>query len=260
MGKLSLRKRLWHALTPSARPKGLSSLNLFLGAAILLAVLLAILETEPTLWHWARVFWVAEVSLGVVFALEYAGRIWVAAEAKIETPWRCRLAFVVSPAGLADLVAVISVFFWTGGAGGFLLRLVRLLRLIRVAKLGRFSRAWSEIRRAIVDRREALIISFGLAVVAVLLTATALYFVEGAAQPEAFGSIPRAGWWAVATLTTIGYGDVYPVTALGRVLGSVAAIASIGLVALPAGILAAAFSEAMRGRETPATKPAPQID
>ena len=118
MAKLSLRNRLWHALTPGARSKGLSPLNLFLGAAILLAVLLAILETEPTLSHWASVFWVAEASLGVVFALEYAGRIWVAAEENLKTPWRCRLAFVVSPAGLADLVAVSSVFFWTGGAGG----------------------------------------------------------------------------------------------------------------------------------------------
>lgn len=85
---------------------------------------------------------------------------------------------------------------------------------------------------------------------AILIAATALYLVEGPVQPEAFGSIPRAAWWAVATLTTIGYGDIYPITPLGRILGALAAIASIGLVALPAGILAAAFSDAMKARRS----------
>jgi voltage-gated potassium channel len=82
----------------------------------------------------------------------------------------------------------------------------------------------------------------------VLASATALYLVEGPVQPEQFGSIPRALWWAVATLTTIGYGDVYPVTALGKLLAGVTAITSIGLVAMPTGILAAAFSDAMQRR------------
>jgi len=243
---LSVRRELWRALAPGARTRGLSALNLWLGAAILLAALLAILETEPSLNQWTGAFSALEAGLGVVFGLEYIARLWVSAEERPEAPWRARWAFVISPAGLADLAAVLSVLIWPAGSSGLLLRLVRLLRLIRVAKLGRYSRAWTEISRALLDRREALAICLGLALTAVLVCATALYFVEGDVQPEAFGSIPRAAWWAVATLTTIGYGDVYPVTPLGRFLGALAALASIGVVALPAGILAAAFSDAIK--------------
>lgn len=244
--RLSLRRRLWQALDPRARDRGLSTLNIVLAGLILLSVGLAVLETEVTLAHLAGLMGVAEVALGVVFAVEYLARLWAAPEEDGRSE-NARLRFVVSPAGLADLAAVISAFLPAASAG-LLLRLVRLLRLFRLAKLGRLSRAWSDMAVAIANRREALALSFGLALVAILLAATALYLVEGAVQPEAFGSIPRAAWWAVATLTTIGYGDVYPVTAIGRALGAVAAVASIGLVALPAGILAAAFSEAMDGR------------
>lgn len=245
---MSIRRELWRALAPGARTRGLSALNLWLGAAILLAALLAILETEPSLNRWRVAFSALEAALGVVFGVEYAARLWVSAEETPDGPWRGRWAFMISPAGLADLAAVLSVLIWPAGSSGLLLRLVRLLRLIRIAKLGRYSQAWKEISRALSDRREALAICLGLALTAVLVCATALYLVEGSVQPEAFGSIPRAAWWAVATLTTIGYGDVYPVTPLGRVLGALAALASIGVVALPAGILAGAFSDAMRPR------------
>lgn len=246
--RLTWRRRLWLALDPRARDQGLSPLNLALAVLILVSVALAVLETEPALpVRFAAAMAGAEAVLGVVFAAEYLARLWTAAEGRPQ-PWRARLGFVVSPAGLADLLAVASAFLPSASAG-LLLRLVRLLRLLRLAKLGRLSRAWADMAAAIHERREALLLSFGLALVAVLIAATALYLVEGAVQPEAFGSIPRAAWWAVATLTTIGYGDAYPITPLGKALGAVAAVASIGLVALPAGILAAAFSDAMKGRE-----------
>jgi voltage-gated potassium channel len=98
---------------------------------------------------------------------------------------------------------------------------------------------------AVRSRKDELIVTAGLAVAVVLFGATALYWAEGVVQPDKFGSIPRSIWWAVVTLTTIGYGDAYPVTALGKVLAAMVAIAGIALIAMPTGILAASFSDAL---------------
>jgi voltage-gated potassium channel len=107
------------------------------------------------------------------------------------------------------------------------------------------SSAWRHIGEAISSRRSELFLSLFAGIGLMVFSATLLYLAEGDAQPDKFGSIPRALWWAVATLTTIGYGDIYPVTPIGKLLASVTAVTSIGLIALPTGILAAAFSDAM---------------
>jgi voltage-gated potassium channel len=123
---------------------------------------------------------------------------------------------------------------------------MQLARLVRLARIGRFSRALNLVFEAIRSRGTELLMAIGIAFALMLAAATLLYIVEGPVQPEAFGSIPRAMWWAVATLTTVGYGDVVPVTPLGRVLAAVTALAGIGFIALPTGILASAFTDALR--------------
>jgi voltage-gated potassium channel len=127
-------------------------------------------------------------------------------------------------------------------------RWVRLLRLFRLLKLYSMFRAFRMIAAAVKDAAGQLLATFALAGVLLFLSATLLYVIEGGKQPEAFGSIPRALWWAVATLTTVGYGDVYPYTALGKFVAGCVAIVGVGTVALPAGILASAFAERLRGR------------
>ena len=117
------------------------------------------------------------------------------------------------------------------------------------ACLGRFSDALNALGRALYQRRYEMILSAGAAFMLLLFSASMLYVVEAEHQPDTFGSIPRALWWSVATLTTVGYGDVTPITALGRVLAGMTAIAGVGLVALPAGILAAAFSDVFQEQE-----------
>ena len=125
--------------------------------------------------------------------------------------------------------------------------MLRVVRLIALAKFGRYSIALRQLMRAFARRRYELLMSLLIAGLVFLVAATGMYAIEGSVQPEAFGSIPRALWWALTTLTTVGYGDVYPVTPLGRVFAGLMAVAGIGLIAMPTGILAAAFTELGHG-------------
>jgi voltage-gated potassium channel len=115
-----------------------------------------------------------------------------------------------------------------------------------LAKLGKLSSAIQHLMQALADRRYELLVTVFLAGFLLLFGASALYWVEGTVQPDKFGSIPRALWWSIITLITVGYGDVSPITPLGKIFASIIAIAGIGLVAMPAGIMAAAFSDAMQ--------------
>ncbi|MDG1825706.1 MAG: ion transporter, partial [Henriciella sp.] len=132
-----------------------------------------------------------------------------------------------------------------------ILMVLRVLRLARLAKLARFVPAFDVLGATVQRAGAQLLTTLAMALALVYVSAVALYFIEGVGgqQQENFGSIPRAVWWAIATLTTVGYGDVYPVTPLGRVFASVIALAGIGVVALPAGVFASAFSDELRERE-----------
>ncbi|KTD57739.1 potassium channel family protein [Legionella shakespearei] len=242
---MSLRHRLALELDPGLKhTPGLSILNKIIIVVILCSLLLAIIETERTIYlHHERIFMIAEWVFTTVFAIEYIARVWVS----IENPkYVSRFRFMLTPATILDLLTVLLILLTTMGTEGFILRLARLLRVLRIAKLGRYSVAMQNIGHAIYLRRFELIISFGIGVCALIISSSLLYIVEGDMQPEYFGSIPRAMWWSVATLTTVGYGDVYPVTALGRFFAAITAVVGIGLIAMPTGILAASFSDAIQ--------------
>lgn len=243
----TLRFRFHEALDPRTRSRGLSPLNRLLVGLILLSAAVAVVETEPLIAKpFAGLLGVAEWAFGVVFTLEYLARLWSAPEDDQTVPaWRARLGFVVSPAAIVDLASIAACFAPTVYGGG-LLRLFRLVRILRLAKLGRMTSAWQHLAEAVRSRKDELLLSLVAGLALMLVSATVLYMVEGPVQPEKFGSIPRALWWSVATLTTIGYGDVFPITPVGKVFASITALTSIGLVAMPTGILAAAFSEALQ--------------
>ena len=217
---------------------------------ILAAVAVTILSTEAAFRTSNRQLLIlVELGFGVIFAIEYGARVWAIAEEQGECSAMVRrLRFMVSPMAILDLVvelATLSPFFVSDAA---IIRLVRLFRLAALAKFGRFSLALQELGRAVSERRFELGVTMALAGVLLLFSATALYWAEHEVQPEAFGSIPRALWWSVITLTTVGYGDVSPITALGKFLASLVAISGIGLVAMPTAIMAGAFSDAMQRR------------
>ncbi len=249
---MSLRARVARSVDPELSPgRSLSWTNRLLVLAILVAGGLAIMETEPTVVT-GRVglFAHAELAFGMLFAVEYGVRLWVAPENPRwgSGDWRARLRYMVSPAALIDIVAIMPTLMMAAGTSPILLRFFRAIRILRLAKLGRMSDAWEDLSAALHERRHELALTLMIAVVLMLVSSTLLWWAEGDVQPKAFGSIPRALWWSIITLTTIGYGDTFPITALGRVFAGLTAIAGVGLVAMPTGILAAAFSDTVQTR------------
>ncbi|MCB2067037.1 MAG: ion transporter [Erythrobacter sp.] len=246
-----LRRKLYDELFVGAHPDGrLTLVNKLLIVVILLAVATAAMSTErglPRAWH--ERFVVFEMVFGTIFLIEYIARVFAAAEQPGEgSAWAKRWRFMRSPLGLIDLAVVISTLMPLITADAAMLRTLRLVRVLAVMKFGRFNRALKEVWGAVTDRADDLIVTMALAGMLLLFGATALYMTEGDVQPEQFGSIPRALWWAIITLTTVGYGDAFPITPLGKVFASMIALSGIALVAMPTGIIAAAFSEAMQRR------------
>lgn len=255
------RRRL-HAMLEPRHHGGLTLLNKLLSLTIVLSVLSAVLESEPTLSdaHEQLFAWLEE-GFGIIFTIEYLVRLWTSAEdARYHDGLRGKLRFIRSPAALLDLLAITPFFVVAIGSEAYVLRLFRLLRVLRLARLGRFSTALTHLIQAVASRRYELAMSALVALVLMLVSSTVLYIVEGDVQPEAFGSIPRAMWWSIVTLTTVGYGDVHPVTVLGKVFAGATALTGIGLIAMPTGILAAAFSDALERQRSRAGRRAGPAD
>lgn len=245
-----LRRWVFERLDPAVRPDGLSLANKILTVAIVVSVAAAILETEASIaQRFAALFAVMEVVFTGLFLIEYLLRVWIAPEdPRFSRPILGRLRWMATPTAIIDLIALIPALVFVGAGPVYILRLFRLARILRLAKLGRMSAAMRMMGEAIAERRFELLLSLAAAVVILVVSSTAMYLVEGPIQPEAFGSIPRAMWWSVVTLTTIGYGDVYPVSTAGRTVAGLTAICGIGLIAAPTGILSAAFSDALARR------------
>ncbi|ALO47350.1 potassium channel family protein [Pseudohongiella spirulinae] len=247
----SIRSILHRHLTPEAWPEqGMSPTNIVVSILILIGAMSAVLDTEPTLTErFSGIFFVIELVLFVCFFTEYLARVYAAGEEERYQGLLGRLRYCVSFWAIIDLLALLPFLLTIGASNAFMLRFFRLLRLLRLARLGRFSEAINAVLAAVRERRYELMLSLGAAGMLLVGSASLLYLVEADNQPEAFGSIPRALWWSIATLTTVGYGDVTPVTALGKFFAGITAIAGIGLIAMPTGVLAAAFSDAFQRRK-----------
>ena len=214
-------------------------------------VVAIVLESVPDLaQRFGTAFQLFEAISLVIFALEYAVRLWAAPEHaryRALSPARARLAYAMSLPAIIDLLATLPLAFSAFGLGE--LKVLLLLRLLRFFKLGRYSPGMASLAAALTAERKALFACFVVLMGVMLMAASVMHLVEHEAQPDKFGTIPDAMWWAIITLTTVGYGDVFPVTAPGKLVAAVTAVLGLVMLALPVGIVATAFAQEIHRRE-----------
>jgi voltage-gated potassium channel len=242
----ALKKRVHLLLDPEVNDGWAKVVNYIIVSFILLNTIAVILETVDEFnhhyHHILRAFDLVSVTL---FSLEYFLRLWsCTVKKKFSHPVWGRLKYLVTLGALIDLFAILP--FYIPIVLGTDLRFIRTLRLMlffRFLKLGRYMHASKVIGRVVKEKKEELTVSLLLFCFLIMLASCLMYYTEHKVQPEKFSNIPQTMWWSVCTLTTVGYGDMYPITPLGKVLTGLIAIFGIGLLALPTGILASGFSE-----------------
>ncbi len=254
---MTVKARLHAVLElPSEADRTARWLQLGLRTLIVANIAAVVAGTVPTVaaqWgRWLHGF--EDVSVGV-FTIEYLARVWTCVERPpYRHPFFGRLRYLASPLALIDLLAILPAYLTVVTVDLRFLRILRALRILRLLKLARYSEAMQILGAVAVRSRRELALSAFLALVLLLIAASLMYYVEREAQPDRFSSIPAAMWWAVATLTTVGYGDVYPVTPLGKVLGAAISVLGIAMFALPTGILGAAFANELARRRSEAAR------
>ena len=225
---------------------------------VIISLISLAIETEATRPDTPMAPWVAQLVANIndivvwIFAIEFVLRFWSEGENPRHAGVIGRLRFLTTPLAIADVLAflpeLITMIILPHAAGPWLAAL-RALRLFRLFKLARYVPAFGIVGAAVKRAGAPLMASLCVAAAQVYVSALLLYFIEGDTKPEQFGSVTRAMWWAVVTLTTVGYGDVYPETPLGRIAAALIALAGIGIVAMPTGILASSFAEEFRERD-----------
>lgn len=228
----------------------------FIIGLIAINVIAVMLETVDWIHeaYGAELYWFEVISVAV-FTVEYVGRVWSAVDDPEYTGLITgRVKFASRPLLLVDLIAILPFYLMLAGVQMDLrfLRVIRLVRLIRMLKLARYSSAMRGFGTVFRDKKEELVLAFFANVMLLILTASLMYLVEHDAQPDVFTSIPATFYWAFITLTTVGYGDVTPITPVGQFLTGFIALLGIGLFALPASILASGFLEQSDREETEA--------
>ena len=224
----------------------------FLVTLILLNVLAIILESVPSFAAaYRQTFEQFELFSVLVFTFEYVTRIYCCVFTRVnmskhKAHWKIRLKYLFTPLALFDLIAILP--FYLALFFNLDLRFLRAFRILRIFKLSRYSKAMQLLLLVLKEEKKSLAAAFSILFVVLILASCGIYLIENDIQPDKFGTIPDAMWWAMATLTTVGYGDVTPVTAWGKLFGGLITIVSMGMVALPAGILASGFIDQMERR------------
>jgi voltage-gated potassium channel len=250
MNKKSLRKRIWEILEKGNSNDRVSFYtDIFLITLIIFNIIAVLLETVESIYsRYALEFLIFERFSTLVFLIEYILRVWVCVEEKIKNnKLITRLKYASTWPAIIDLLAVLSgllpMIFEVD------LRILRALRMLRLLKFSRYFKVMNLLLGVLKEEKQSFLAAMFLLTIAMLIASTGIYLFEKDAQPDKFSSIPEAMWWAIATLTTIGYGDVTPVTGMGKFFGAIIAIIGIGVVALPSGILASGFTDQLKRRQ-----------
>ncbi len=185
-----------------------------------------------------------------IFCVEYLLRVWCAVEAteyNNVSAFKSRVKYILTPIALIDLIAILP--FLIAMVFAIDLRALRLIRVLRLLKLTHYFKGFNIFATVIIKESRSIMAAMMVMLFFIIIAASIMQFVEGKAQPEHFGSIMQSFWWAVVTMTTVGYGDVIPITAIGKVISTFIMLAGVALVALPAGMLAGRFGEELRQRK-----------
>ncbi|MES2037812.1 MAG: ion transporter [Pseudomonadota bacterium] len=244
MNHHALRARLFNILHKPSRSNALTRyINYFLAAVILINCIAVALETVPSIGGPNKaLFHIIEVFSTSLFIVEYLLRLWVCVEqGRFTSPVGGRFKYALQPLSLLDLLVILT--FWAPWDLRFL-RIFRLTRLLRVLNLEGLDHSFKSISNALAKRKHLLIVAILMMVITAYCFAALLYLIEHSVQPDKFSSIPETLWWAIVTLTTIGYGDITPITPVGKLLSGAIVLVGIGIFALPTAIMTAAILDA----------------
>ncbi len=249
---MNLRKRVAAVLEQERNFDGPGRLvNLLLILLITLNVIAIFFESVDAIYtQHQQAFWYFELFSVAVFTIEYFARVWSSidlAEITDESPIIGRIKYMLSPIALVDLIAILP--FYLSLYLTIDLRFLRVLRLLRLLKLTRYSPALGALLDVVRKESEALLAAFTVLVMMLVISSAGIYLLENELQPETFGSMPNSMWWAIVTLTTVGYGDVVPITTFGKIFGGLISLIGIGMIALPAAIMASGFAENIKKRK-----------
>ena len=226
--------------------------NYSLVGLILLNVLVLICETIPEVNnHYFHYFHYFDFISVIIFTIEYIARIYISAlthpaSSKIKSAYK----YIFSGYGIIDLISVLPFFIpFIIHTDLRFVKILRLTRFLRLLKIGRHNNSLNLIWRVVAEKKSELFITGFITVLILFVASFMIYFAESEAQPDKFPNILHGFWWAIATLTTVGYGDVYPITPIGKVISGVIAVLGIGLVALPTGLVSAGFMEKLSTKD-----------
>ncbi len=227
-------------------------LKIILAIFTIVAVVVVVIDSFSgmPLW-WKAISLILNVLITGLFSVEYALRVWVAPlQFPSLRPWRARLRYIRKPAAVVDFVAIMPFYMMVlTDLDVTNLRVLWILRLFVLLKFNRYFHTLDNIILVIKHKRWELITSLLAVGFLMLISAALIYTIEGPVQPDKFTSILSGFWWAISTLLTIGYGDIYPVTGVGKLLASVVAVLGVGLIAVPTGIISAGYIEEMQERQ-----------
>jgi len=245
-----MKKRIYEILEKAQKGDTASLIfDWFIMSLISLNVLAVILATVQSLSNqYSKFFRLFEIVSVIIFTIEYILRVWSCTiNENVKHPVFGRLKYLVTPFAIVDLLAILPFYLPRLIPVDLrFLRALRLIRLFRVLKIARYNDAIATLKNVILKKREELMVTVFTVFIFLILLSSTVYLVENPVQPEAFPDIPTAMWWGVVTMTTVGYGDIYPITVLGRIFAAIVSVLGVGLFALPAGFLASGFSEELR--------------
>ncbi len=218
---------------------------------IILNITAFIASTSPVFsLEYKRIFESIEIISSLIFTIEYLLRLWVCTvDRQYSNPIWGRIRYALTPLSIIDFISILPYYLVLFFPAITFVNSISLLRLLRLLKMSRYSESVRTLGTVLYAKKEELIATAFAVFIILIFASSIMYFVESEAHPKAFGSIPDAMWWGVVTLTTVGYGDIYPITPLGRFLGAILAFLGIGIFALPAGIISAGFSEEVQRKK-----------